>query len=168
GGQPVISVDVNAAGLSAHAATELADKIVKRRLETVRGVGAVNLVGEAKREIQVVVDRSKLEAYRISLAEVVSALGRENVDAPAGAADRGTTEALVRVDNRGRSAGDIAGIPVKRAGGTTIYVRDLAQVIDGVKEAKNLALLDERPALALDIQKQSGANTVAVADGVRA
>ena len=168
GGQPVISVAVNAAGLSPTAATELADKTVKRRLETVRGVGAVNLVGEAKREIQVVVDRAKLEAYRISLAEVVSALGRENVDAPAGAADRGATEALVRVDNRGRSAGDIAGIPVKRAGGTTIYVRDVAQVIDGVKEAKNLALLDERPALALDVLKQSGANTVAVADGVRA
>jgi HAE1 family hydrophobic/amphiphilic exporter-1 len=167
-GQPVISVSVNAAGLSAQAATELADKTVKRRLETVRGVGAVNLVGEAKREIQVVVDRSKLEAYRISLAEVVSALGRENVDAPAGAADRGATEALVRVDNRGRSAPDIAGIPVKRAGGTTIYVSDVAQVIDGVKEAKNLAMLDERPALALDVQKQSGANTVAVADGVRA
>jgi hydrophobic/amphiphilic exporter-1 (mainly G- bacteria), HAE1 family len=168
GGQPVISVAVNAAGLSPTAATELADKTVKRRLETVRGVGAVNLVGEAKREIQVVVDRAKLEAYRISLAEVVSALGRENVDAPAGAADRGATEALVRVDNRGRSAADIAGIPVKRAGGTTIYVRDVASVIDGVKEPRNLALLDERPALALDVLKQSGANTVAVADGVRA
>ncbi len=168
GAQPVISVAVNAAGLSPQAATELADKTVKRRLETVRGVGAVNLVGEAKREIQVVVDRARLEAYRISLAEVVSALRRENVDAPAGAADRGATEALVRVDNRGHSAADIALIPVKRSGGTTIYVRDLAQVIDGVKEAKNVALLDERPALALDVLKQSGANTVAVADGVRA
>jgi HAE1 family hydrophobic/amphiphilic exporter-1 len=168
GAQPVISLAVNAGAMAPQAATDLADKLIKRRLETVRGVGAVNLVGEAKREIQVVVDRARLEAYHVSLAEVVTALGKENVDAPAGAADRGATEALVRVANRGRSAADIAGIPIKQAGQSTVWVRDVAAVVDGIKEAKSLALLDERPALALDVLKQSGANTVAVADGVRA
>ncbi len=167
GEMPVISVSVNAPGLAPQAATQLADKVIKRRLENVPGVGAVNLVGESTREIQVVVDRTRLEAYRIPLAEVVSALARENVDAPAGAADRGATEALVRVAARGRSAADIAGIPVKQRGAATILVRDLAQVVDGVEEPKNLALLDERPALALDVLKQSGANTVAVADGIK-
>ena len=165
---PIISVAVNAPGLSPQSATTLTDKVIKRRLETVAGVGAVNLVGESKREIQVIVDRGKLEAYRLSLAQVVEALQRENVDAPAGAADRGATEALVRVAARGRSADDIAGIPVRRVAGTTILVRDVAQVVDGVEEPTNLALLDERPALAVDILKQSGANTVAVADGVKA
>ncbi len=92
---------------------------------------------------------------------------RENVDVPAGSADRGTTEALVRVAARGRTAPDIAQIPLKRAGNTTIRVSDVAQVVDGIRQPKNIALLDERPALALNIQKQSGANTVAVADGVR-
>jgi len=165
---PVISLAVNAGGLSPQAATDLADKFIKRRLETVGGVGAVNLVGESTREIQVVVDRAKLEAYHVSLAEVVSALQRENVDAPAGAADRGPTQALVRLAARGRTAADVAEIPVKHVVNRTLLVRDLAQVIDGVEEAKNVAMIDERPALALDIQKQSGANTVAVADGVRA
>jgi HAE1 family hydrophobic/amphiphilic exporter-1 len=168
GQMPVISLAVNAGGLSPQAATELADKFIKRRLDTVAGVGAVNLVGESTREIQVVVDRTKLEAYRVSLAEVVSALQRENVDAPAGAADRGPTQALVRLAARGRTAADIAEIPVKHVVNRTLLVRDLAQVQDGVEEAKNVAMIDERPALALDIQKQSGANTVAVADGVRA
>ena len=164
---PIVSVSVGAPGLTPQAATEIADKLVKKRLETVAGVGAVNLVGESVREIQVVVDRAKLEAYRISLAQVVEALRRENVDFPAGSADRGTTEALVRVAARGRGAAEIARIPVKRAGTASIFVSDVAQVIDGVEQSRNLALLDERPALALDVVKQSGANTVAVADGVK-
>jgi hydrophobic/amphiphilic exporter-1 (mainly G- bacteria), HAE1 family len=163
---PILSVGVNAPGLSPQAATAFADKVVKRRIENVRGVGSVALVGESTREIQVVVDRLRLEAYHISLAEVVSALGRENVDVPAGTADRGATEALVRVAARGRTAADIGTIPIKRPEGMAVFVRDVAQVIDGVEEPKNAAFLDERPALALDIQKQSGANTVAVADDV--
>ena len=167
GEMPVASVAVDAPGLAPVAATNIADKIVKRRLETVSGVGSVNLVGEATREIQVVVDRSRLEAYRISLAEVVGALARENVDVPAGAADRGATQALVRVAARGASAEQIAEIPIKHVNGAAIPVRYVAQVIDGVEEARNLALLNDRPALALDVQKQSGANTVAVSEGVR-
>jgi hydrophobic/amphiphilic exporter-1 (mainly G- bacteria), HAE1 family len=164
---PIISVAVKAPGLSPQAATQIADKVIKKRLEAVEGVGAVNLVGESTREIQVVVDRAKLEAYHLSLAQVVNALRNENVDFPAGSADRGSTESLVRVSARGRSAADIARIPVKRADTTTIFVGDLAQVVDGVEQAKNLALLDTTPALALDVVKQSGANTVVVADGVR-
>jgi HAE1 family hydrophobic/amphiphilic exporter-1 len=165
---PIVSVSVEAPGLTPQAATEIADKLVKKRLETVPGVGAVNLVGESTREVQVVVDRARLEAYHQSLANVVDALRKENVDFPAGSADRGSTEAMVRVAARGRGAAEIARIPVKRAGSTTIFVSDLAQVVDGVEQPKNLAMLDEAPALALDVVKQSGANTVSVADGVKA
>ena len=164
---PIVSVTVNAPNLSPQAASDVAEKVVKRRLENVPGVGAVNLVGESTREIQVVVDRSRLEGYHVSLADVVNALRNENVDAPAGSANRGASEALVRVSARAHGADDIGGIPVKRMGATSVYVRDVAEVVDGVEEAKNAAFLDEKPALALDVQKQSGANTVAVADGIR-
>ena len=167
GAIPIVSVTVNAPHLAPQAATDMAEKVVKRRLENVPGVGAVNLVGESTREIQVVVDRSRLEAYHVSLADVVNALRNENVDAPAGSANRGASEALVRISARARSAADISGIPVKKLGAASVYVRDVADVVDGVEEAKNAAFLDEKPALALDVQKQSGANTVAVADGVR-
>jgi hydrophobic/amphiphilic exporter-1 (mainly G- bacteria), HAE1 family len=166
GALPILSVGVDAPGLSPQAATTFADKVAKRRIENVRGVGSVALVGESTREIQVVVDRQRLEAYHVSLAEVVTALGRENVDVPAGSADRGPTEALVRVAARGSTAAEIGEIPIKRPQGATVYVRDVATVVDGVEQAKNAAFLDERPALALEVQKQSGANTVAVADGV--
>ena len=105
GMMPILSIGVDAPGLSPQAATTFADKVVKRRLENVRGVGSVALVGESTREIQVVVDRLKLEAYHVSLAEVVTALQRENVDVPAGTADRGATEALVRVAARGAHRG---------------------------------------------------------------
>ena len=159
---------VNAPALTPRAVSDIADKLVKRRLENVPGVGAVNLVGEAKREIQVVVDRQRLEAYGLSLAEVVEKLGQENVDAPAGTADRGSTEAMVRVTAQGRSAADIAAIPVKRVDERTVFVRDVAQVVDSVEEARSLAFVNDRPAIALDVQKQAGANTVGVADGVLA
>ena len=164
---PIISVAVDAQGMSPLAASDLADKVVKRRLETVSGVGAVNLVGEAERETQVVVDRSRLEAYNLTLTDVIAALRNENVDAPAGSAKRERTEALVRVGARGKTAEQIGAIPLKQLGNTTLYIHDVAQVIDGAKEAKNLAFFNERPALALDILKQSGANTVAVADDVK-
>ena len=108
---PILSVGVDAPGLSPQAATTFADKVVKRRLENVRGVGSVALVGESTREIQVVVDRLQLEAYHVSLAEVVTALQRENVDVPAGTADRGATETLVRVAARGRDRGRDRGDP---------------------------------------------------------
>jgi HAE1 family hydrophobic/amphiphilic exporter-1 len=165
---PIVSVAVDAPALTPRAVSDIADKLVKRRLENVPGVGAVNLVGEAKREIQVVVDRTRLEAYGLSLAQVVDALRTQNIDAPAGTADRGATEAMVRVAAQGRSAAEIGAIPVKHVGDRTLVVRDVAQVIDGVEEARSLAFVNERPAIALDVQKQAGANTVAVADGVKA
>ena len=165
---PIVSVAIDAPALTPRAVSDLADKVVKRRLENVPGVGAVNLVGEAKREVQVVVDRTRLEAYNLSLAQVVDALRTQNVDAPVGTADRGATEAMVRVSARGTSAAQIAEIPVKHVGNRTLLVRDVAQVIDGVEEPRSLAFVDEKPAIALDVQKQAGANTVEVADGVRA
>ncbi|HYH00600.1 MAG TPA: efflux RND transporter permease subunit [Terriglobales bacterium] len=164
---PIISIGVDAPGMSALAASDLAEKVVKRRLETVQGVGAVNLVGEAERELQVTVDRTRLDAYNLTLSDVINALRTENIDAPAGSAKREHTEALVRVGARGKTAAQVADIPVKQLGQATIYVRDVAQVVDGAEEAKNLAYFDDRPALAVDVLKQSGANTVAVADGVR-
>ncbi|HEX6880227.1 MAG TPA: efflux RND transporter permease subunit, partial [Terriglobales bacterium] len=164
---PIISLAVDAQGMSALAASDLADKVIKRRLETVSGVGAVNLVGEAERETQVTVDRMKLDSYNLALSDVVTALRSENVDAPAGSAKRHSTEALVRVGARGKSAEQIGAIPLKQLSNTTIYVRDVAQVIDGAKEPKNLAFYNDKKALAVDVLKQSGANTVAVADGIR-
>jgi HAE1 family hydrophobic/amphiphilic exporter-1 len=164
---PIVSVAVDARGMSPLAASDLADKVVKRRLETVSGVGAVNLVGEAERETQVLVDHSRLDAYNLALSDVVNALRTENIDAPAGSAKREKTEALVRVGAREKSAAQIGAIPLKQLGSATLYVRDVAQVMDGAKEPKNLAFFNDRPALAVDVLKQSGANTVAVADGVR-
>jgi hydrophobic/amphiphilic exporter-1 (mainly G- bacteria), HAE1 family len=165
---PIVSVAVNAPALSPRAVSDIADKLIKQRLENVPGVGAVNLVGEAKREIQVVVDRTRLEAYGLSLGQIVDALRTQNVDAPVGSADRGATEAMVRVTARGSSARQIAEIPVKHVGDRTLLVRDVAQVIDGVEEARSLAFVNDAPSIALDVQKQAGANTVGVADGVRA
>ena len=153
---PIVSVGVNAEGMSAQAATDLADKTIKRRLETVEGVGAVNLVGEANREIGVVVDRTRLEAYRFSLSEVVNALQSENLDTPAGSADRGATESLVRVAARGRTAAQIANIPIKRVDDATIFVHDVAHQDGGAVDAldRNVADLRRRAAARRDAHER--------------
>ena len=111
------------------------------------------------------VDRTRLESYGLSLIEVVDALRMQNVDAPVGTADRGATEAMVRVSARGTSAAQIAEIPVKRVDERTILVRDVAQVIDGVEEATRW-VRQRMTAHRARRQKQAGANTVA-SDGVR-
>ena len=147
---------------------QLADKVIKRRLETVAGVGAVNLVGEATREIQVVVDRASLEAYHVSLAEVVNALRKENVDSPPGSADRGATEALVRVAARGRERrGDRPTSRSSARDAPPSWCATWPRWWTGWRSRRTWPSSTRPPALALDVQKQSGANTVAVADGVQ-
>ena len=169
GQMPVLSIGVDAPGLSPQAATTFADKVLKKRLESVRGVGSVALVGESTREIQVVVDRLKLEAYHVSLNEVVTRPpARERRRAGRQRRPRRRPRPSCAWPPAAAAPADIGEIPVKRPDGMAVYVRDVAQVIDGIEEPRNAAFLDERPALALEIQKQSGANTVAVADGVLA
>ena len=165
---PIVSVAVNAPTLTPRAVSDIADKLVKRRLENVPGVGAVNLVGEAKREIQVVVDRTRLESYGLSLAQVVDALAHAERRCAGRARPIAARPRRWCASRReGRRPRRSATFRSSSVGERTMLVRDVAQVIDGVEEPTSVAFVNDRPAIALDVQKQAGANTVGVADGVR-
>ena len=97
---PILSIAVLSPSLDTKALTTLAEKVLKRRLENISGVGQVRLVGAARREIQILLDRDKLKAYDLSYFDVVEALRRENLDIPAGKLDQGARESLVRVAGR--------------------------------------------------------------------
>jgi len=165
---PVVSVAVESETADLKSLSSLAEKVIKKRLENVNGVGQVNMVGEARREIQVLVEREKLEAFGLSYAEVANALRRENLDVPAGKLEQGSNEPLVRVSGKFRSVEEFGNLIVAVRGGNPIFLPEVANIVDDVEERTSAALINENPGLALDVVKQSGANTVEVADGVRA
>jgi HAE1 family hydrophobic/amphiphilic exporter-1 len=164
--QPVVSLAVESPTADVKALSSLAEKVIKKRLETVSGVGQVNLVGEARREIQVLVNREKLRALGLTYAEVAGALRRENLDLPAGKLEQGAHEPLVRVAGKFRSVDAFQNLIVAVRQGRPIFLPEVARVVDGVEERRSAAMINERSGLALDVVKQSGANTVEVVDGV--
>ena len=140
--------------------------MIKKRLETVQGRGQVTLVGLARREIQIFLERDKLKAYGLTYAQVAQALQRENLDVPAGKLEQGRQEPLVRVAGKFRSVEAFDRLIVAMRNGTPIYLPMVARVVDGIEERRSASLIDGRPGLSLDVVKQSGANTVEVADAI--
>ena len=164
---PILSIVVLSPTLDAKALTTLAEKVLKRRLENISGVGQVRLVGAARREIHILLDRDKLKAYGLTYFDVAEALRRENLDIPAGKLDQGPRESLVRVAGRVREPRDFNSLIVTVRNGFPVTLRMLGRVEDGIEEQRSSSLLDGEPALGMQIQKQTGANTVEVADRVK-
>ncbi|MCL6546284.1 MAG: efflux RND transporter permease subunit [Bryobacteraceae bacterium] len=165
---PIVSVAVESDTADIKTLSTLAEKVLKKRFENIPGVGQVNLVGLARREIQVLVDREKLKSFGLTYAEVASALQRENLDLPAGKLEQGANEPLVRVAGKFRSVEEFRNLIVAVRNGRPIYLPEIARVVDGIEERRSAALINDRSGLAMDIVKQSGANTVEVADSVAA
>jgi HAE1 family hydrophobic/amphiphilic exporter-1 len=164
---PILAVVVSGQR-SAREITELADKRIKRQLETVKDVGAITLVGARKREIQVSVDPDKLSAYGLSIQQVKEALARQNVEIPGGRLTGGAREEGVRTLGRVASPQGFEDLIVADLKGGPVRVRDIATVADGQEERRTLSRLNGRNAVSLVIRKQSGTNTVAVVDALKA
>jgi len=164
---PVLAVVVSGRR-SAREITEIADKRIKRQLETVKDVGAITLVGGRKREIQVLVDPDRLAAYGLSIQQVRDALARQNVEIPGGRLTGGPREEGVRTLGRIEAVAGFEDLIVADLKGGPVRVRDIATVVDGEEEARTLSRLDGRNAVSLVIRKQSGTNTVEVVDRLKA
>ena len=163
----VVSVAVESDTADVKTLSTLAEKVLKKRFENAPGVGQVNLVGLARREIQILVDREKLKAFGLTFTEVAGALQRENIELPAGKLEQGKNEPLVRISGKFHSVEDFRNLIVAVRNGRPIFLPDVARTVDGVEERRSSALINDSPGLVMDIVKQSGANTVEVADGVR-
>ena len=172
--RPVISVAISAkeaadgkTSRSIREVTTLADQIIKKRIEKVRGVGAVTLVGGVKREIQVILKPAEMEALSVGVDQVINAIRNENQELPAGAIRSRDNEKVVQIQGRMKSVDDFNGIVVARRGGQPVLLREVARVIDGQEEQESAALLDGKRTLALDIQKAQGQNTIEVVELVK-
>ncbi len=158
-------------GAAARSAVELttwAEQILKKRLENVRGVGAVNLVGATKREINIYLNPQALEAFGVTPDQVANAVRNENQDLPVGAIRSLAQERVVQIDARMERPEDFGRIIVARKNGAPVRLDQVARVNDGAQEVESLALYNGQRTLLLSVQKSQGENTIEVVDGLNA
>ncbi len=146
---------------------EVAESL-KDELELVPGVLDVKMSGEVEREIQVLVDPERLALYGVTMDEVSRAIASENVNLPGGNIDIGDSSYLVRVPADYQDPRELEAIVVKVKQGVPIYVRDVAQVVDGFKERTSYARINRTDTISLTITKRGGTNLLNLADEVRA
>ena len=155
-------------GRSAVELTTWAEQILKKRLENVRGVGAVNLVGATKREINIYLNPQALEAFGVTPDQVAQAVRNENQDLPVGSIRSLAQERVVQIDARMERPEDFGKIIVARKNGAPVRLDQVARVNDGAQEVESLALYNGQRTLLLSVQKSQGENTIEVVDGLNA
>ncbi|MBL9078598.1 MAG: efflux RND transporter permease subunit [Planctomycetes bacterium] len=146
--------------------TEIADKRLKRRLERSRGVGEVRLTGNLQRTINVWLDAARLAAYDLPVDAVRQAIARQNADVPGGNVTDDRSERTLRTLGRLVDPRSFDDLVVATREGVPIRLSDLGTTEDGTEEPRSFARLDGLPCVVLEVRRQSGANTVAVIDGV--
>ncbi|MEW9526684.1 efflux RND transporter permease subunit [Agrobacterium radiobacter] len=165
--EPVLSVAISSTSLDVPALTTLADQKVVRQLTTVAGVGQATLVGARKRQIDVTIDETRMRALGIGINEVVNALRAGNSNSPAGSVVDPLSERTIQVQGRIEEPQALLDMVVARRGGAAVELRDVATLSEGAADAESRALYNGQTALAIDIVKVQGANTVEVATDVR-
>src|SRR5947209_11394822 len=163
---PVLRIAVSAPR-SLREVTDLADKQIKRMIESINGVSNVESVGGRKREIEVWVEPDKMRAFNVSAADVASAVKLQNMELPGGRVEAGKRELTVRTMGRIPDPAQFNNLIVANRGSYAVKVSDIGYVEDGAEEQRTEARLNGQPAVTLVVSKQSGQNTVAVADAVK-
>lgn len=145
----------------------LVDKQISQELKKIKGVGMVSFSGGLERQINVEIDRKRLEAYQLSLAQVNGAISQANMNVPAGSINQGKVEYGLRIPGEFTSVDEINRIIVGSFQGMNIFVSDIAAVKDEYKEVLNMTEVNNRPGMRVSIMKESGANSVDVSNKVK-
>jgi len=166
--QPIVSIAVRSDIRGVRELTTIADQIIIKRIQTVRDVGRATIAGGVKRQINIELDPGRMQALRVGVNDVLAAVRDENQNFPAGNVQRGNDDRIVEVTGRMAEPGHFADLIVARRGAAPVYLRQVANVVDGQQERDNIAMLAGVRALAIDVVKTQGSNTIDVAKGVRA
>lgn len=169
--QPIMTIGLEGP-LSPKEMRILADDVISDRLAKVGGVASVNVIGGEEREISVAVDKNRLDAYGIGMDKVVAAVRSANLNVPAGSVKEDTRDYSVRTVGEYQSADEIGDVRIFVEGrngepDSVIRLADIATIHDTVAEVERFSRLNGEPSVTLQIQKQSDANTVAVAEGIK-
>lgn len=147
--------------------TILANDIVAKRLESIDGVAAVNVQGGVDREIKINMDSDKLAAYNLTIPEIINSLHNENIDTPGGMITNGNHQTNLRSVGTLTSPQQFLNLPIAQRNGVQLLVKNVATVEDSTADVTSITKLNDKPAVGLDVMKQSGSNTVQVVDNVK-
>jgi HAE1 family hydrophobic/amphiphilic exporter-1 len=163
---PIMFLMVAASDMGPKELRHFVEKSIQYRLERVPGVAQFTIRGGLRREIHVDLDLKKLRALDLSVARVVEIIRQENLNRPVGPVREGRFEVLLRTQGEFDSLEEIRNVVATTRNGVPIYLRDVATVEDSHEEIRYLTTVDGEPAIRLYVYKQSGANTVKVAEQV--
>ncbi|MBP8718364.1 MAG: efflux RND transporter permease subunit [Candidatus Atribacteria bacterium] len=163
---PVMMLAMNSERYDLDELQKFAQDLVKPQLERLEGIARATVSGGLEREILVSVDNEKLRANNLTLAQVIASLGSENINLPAGTLREGNIDLLVRTLGRFKNLEDIEKVVLYNMQGRQIYLTEVAQVIDTYKERDVIAYINGLPSISFNLQKESGSNTVLVANRV--
>jgi len=164
---PILSLSLTSRARSPQQLRDLVDDRIQGRLEQVPGVADVEVIGGQLREIQVDVDRDRLQAYGLSLGAVTAALAQENLNVPAGSLRLGPRQYGVRALGEFADLEQVRDVLLPLPGGGAVRLRDVAAVHDGVAERSQLSRLNGEESVTVLVRKAADANTIAVADAVK-
>ncbi len=164
---PVMSLAVSADNLSARDLTSLTEDVISPKLSVIQGVGRATVVGGVPRQLNVLIDPDRLNAFDIGVAQVTAAIRQENQNLPAGSIEEGLKVQAIQIEGRIEQAREFLDIIITRQGGQPVRLGDVATIELGQADTSSLALLNGERALAVDVVKTQGANTVGVAREIR-
>jgi hydrophobic/amphiphilic exporter-1 (mainly G- bacteria), HAE1 family len=167
---PVLLVGLRAkqgAAADIRAITEIADKRVRRQLETINGVGSVVLIGGRDRQINVLMNPLALRAENVTPVDVMRALQSQNLMTPGGALETGPRSVSLKIEGRVTTIDAVERVAIRADGGRILRIGDVAKVEDGKKDVESLARFDGQDAVVLSIVKQAGTNTIEVVDAIQ-
>jgi hydrophobic/amphiphilic exporter-1 (mainly G- bacteria), HAE1 family len=164
----LLPTEVGGRSPSAVELTTWAEQTLKKRLENVRGVGSVTLVGGTRRTVNIDLDSKAMEALGVTADQIAAAVRTENQDLPVGTLKTAERERVVQMLSRLQNPQDFGSIIVARRGGSPVRLDQVAQVSDGTEEVESLALYNGQRTLLLQVQKAQDENTIAVVDGLNA
>jgi HAE1 family hydrophobic/amphiphilic exporter-1 len=165
--QPILTMALTA-DASIRDITEIADKQLRRGLESADGVGQVLVLGGRSRQINVWIDAEQLRGYNLTVNDVARALQAQNAEIPGGEVERGQQTITMRTSGRVSSPDQFGDIVLRQVGGHPVRVRDVARVEDGMARPQTMASVNGEPTVLLQVRKQSGTNTVEVVRSILA
>ncbi len=147
--------------------TEYADKVLRRQIESVNGVGQVIVLGGRQRQINIWLDGDRLRAYNLTVTDVARALQSQNIEIPGGRLDQGSQSVTLRTRGRVQSIAEFSDIVIRQKEDHPVRIADVARVEDGEAEAETLANVNGTSTVLLQVRRQSGTNTVEVVRSVK-
>ncbi|MFI5309132.1 MAG: efflux RND transporter permease subunit, partial [Polyangiales bacterium] len=165
---PVLYIAVHADGKDTKAITDFADRVVRRRIESVSGVGQVGILGGRKRQVNVWADPNAMRGVGLTAGDVARAISAQNLTVPGGRVDASRDYLTLRVHGRVGEVDELRKVIVKQDNGRLVRLDEVASVEDGVEELETSALWNGQRTVLLTVRRQSGTNAVAVVDAVRA